>query len=107
MDSLVYNVGKRLMLKRLRDLKGCLFCTGKSQMSLPFVNDASPLKEEAMRLFFNTEVSEILVGTLRKYSCEREFTESLLVLQCSGTQHLKCCGFLYTTVRVPVVAHRK
>lgn len=60
-------------------------------MTLSFVNDTSPLKEEATRL----KNLKYLVGTLgKKYSGERE---TILALQSDGTQHVKCYEFLYTT----------
>lgn len=59
-------------------------------MTLAFVHDTSPLKVEAMRLFLTLKNLKYLVG-------ERERMETVLDLQFSGTQHIKCCEFLCTT----------
>lgn len=80
-------------------LKGCLRHTRekKQHMTLSFVHDTSPLKVEAMRLFLTLKNLKYLVG-------ERERMETVLDLQFSGTQHIKCCEFLCTTAcRFPEV----
>ena len=74
-------------------LKGCLRHTRgkkKQHMTLSFVHDTSPLKVEVMRLFLTLKNMKYLVG-------EREHMETVLVLQFSRTQHIKCCEFLCTT----------
>lgn len=57
------------------------------------------MTEEAMRLFLSLRYLNYLVGTLGKSSYTfwwRGVMETTLVLQYSGTWHLKCCEFLST-----------
>lgn len=54
-------------------------------MTLCFVNDTSLLNEEAKGVFLTLTNLKYLVSTLGMYCGEREFMESILVLQSRGT----------------------